>query len=158
MATATTLLETVRIANPCNVPWGAMAGDDRVRFCDRCQLNVYNLSAMTRQEAEDLLRRREGRTCLRLFRRADGTVLTRDCPVGLRAARRRLDRAARLLLGGALLTLLVAMAVLWRLEQGTTKLGDQPGRWASLRTCEPIRTLLDWIDPPPPPTDCYMGW
>lgn len=36
----------------------------------------------------------EGRICGRLYRRADGTLLTRDCPVGLRALRRRVARVA----------------------------------------------------------------
>jgi hypothetical protein len=157
MSATASLLEMVQIANPCRVPWGTMAGDERVRFCERCQLNVYNLSAMTRREAEDFLRQREGRTCLRLFRRADGTVLTRDCSAVFRAAPRRLVRAARALFAGALFTLIVAMAALWLLEQGTTKLGSRGERWTSLRTSEPFRTLLDWIAPPPPVED-LVGW
>jgi len=52
-------------------------------------LNVYNFAEMTRDEVRDLLARTEGRVCARLYRRADGTVLTRDCPTGLRALRRR---------------------------------------------------------------------
>jgi len=46
---------------------------------------VFNLSAMTRGEAERLVQNKgEGRLCVRFFRRADGTLLTEDCPVGLR--------------------------------------------------------------------------
>jgi len=55
-------------------------------------LNVYNLSALSRVEAERLIASTEGRLCARLFRRADGTVLTKDCPVGLRALRRRVAK------------------------------------------------------------------
>jgi hypothetical protein len=66
-----------------------MEGGDRVRFCKECRLNVYNLSEMSRQEAEWLVRNREGRLCVRFFRRRDGTLLTRDCPVGFRARVRR---------------------------------------------------------------------
>jgi hypothetical protein len=66
-----------------------MRGDDRVRFCDRCNLDVYNLAGMSRGEAETLVRRSAGRLCVRLYRRQDGTVLTRDCPLGLRALRRK---------------------------------------------------------------------
>lgn len=61
-----------------------MAGDDRVRFCSACKLNVYNLSGMSRKEATELFTLIEGRLCVRLFRRLDGTVLTRDCPVGMK--------------------------------------------------------------------------
>jgi hypothetical protein len=71
-----------------------MVGDDRVRFCRECNLNVYNISEMTRQQVEALIATTEGRLCARLFRRADGMLLTRDCPVGLRAVRRRIARIA----------------------------------------------------------------
>jgi hypothetical protein len=71
-----------------------MTGGDRVRSCAQCQLNVYNFAELTRTEAEDLLRTAEGRICGRLYRRSDGTVITKDCPVGLRAARRRAAKVA----------------------------------------------------------------
>ncbi len=157
MSAAAGLLETVRIANPCQVPWETMAGDERVRFCERCRLPVYNLSAMPRREAEEFLRQREGRTCLRLFRRADGTAVTCDCSAVLWAAPRRLAGAARSLFAGALFTLVVAMAALWQLERGTTKFGSREDHWTSLRNCEPFRTLLDWVAPPPPEQE-MMGW
>jgi hypothetical protein len=89
------LLDDVRIAAPCHATWEDMAGDERVRFCGQCEKNVYNLSAMPRAEAEALLRERTGEMCVRLFKRADGTVLTQDCPVGVRRrGRRRLAMAA----------------------------------------------------------------
>ncbi|MBI3272884.1 MAG: hypothetical protein HYZ53_28105 [Planctomycetes bacterium] len=83
-------LDHVRVASPCHESWAGMTGDDRVRFCGRCRLNVYNLSAMTREEAQALVGAKEGRRCIRFFRRPDGTLLTRDCPYGWRAIRRRL--------------------------------------------------------------------
>jgi len=69
-----------------------MTGDNRVRFCDHCRLNVYNISELSSSEAENLIASTEDRICARLFRRTDGTVLTKDCPVGLRALRRRLAK------------------------------------------------------------------
>jgi hypothetical protein len=84
------LLEDVRVASPCKASWEAMTGDDHVRFCGACEKNVYNLSAMTRDEATRLLAERDDRICVRLYRREDGTVLTADCPVGLRRKRVRL--------------------------------------------------------------------
>lgn len=81
-----------------------MVGDDRVRHCAECKLNVYNLSAMTRREAEELIASREGRLCVRFFRRPDGTILTRDCPVGFRAVVARVSRVA----GAALSALMSA--------------------------------------------------
>lgn len=68
-----------------------MTGDERARFCGQCQKHVYNLSAMTRAQIEALVRETEGRFCGRFYRRADGRMLTADCPTG---QRRRRDRLA----------------------------------------------------------------
>ena len=88
-------LDNIRVASPCNADWDQMIGNERSRFCGQCNLNVYNLSAMTRAEAELLIGKTEGRLCVRYYRRADGSVLTKDCPVGLRAIRRRMSYVAR---------------------------------------------------------------
>jgi hypothetical protein len=87
-------LGRLRIAEPCRAGWEGMAGDERVRHCTLCSLNVYNFAEMTRDEVRALLIRAEGRVCARLYRRADGTVITRDCPTGIRAMRRRASRVA----------------------------------------------------------------
>jgi hypothetical protein len=83
------LLDDIQIATPCSADWNAMQGDERVRHCPDCRLNVYNVSAMSRREAALLIQGHEGRLCLRLFRRADGTLLTANCWDKVRAARRR---------------------------------------------------------------------
>jgi len=80
-------LEQLRIAAPCSVEWDDMSGDERARFCGKCEKHVYNVVAMTRAEAEALVREKEGKLCLQLYTRADGTVLTSDCPVGVRRQR-----------------------------------------------------------------------
>ena len=87
-------LGRVRVAAPCEEAWGEMRGDERVRFCQRCSLNVYNLSAMTRREAERVVLGAEGRLCVRFYRRRDGTMLTQNCPVGLIKLKRRVSRVA----------------------------------------------------------------
>jgi hypothetical protein len=87
-------LDNVRVASPCRADWDEMYGDDRKRFCIECRMSVYNLSGMTREDAESLLISAEGRLCVRYFRRTDGTVLTRDCPVGWRAAKQRVSKVA----------------------------------------------------------------
>lgn len=87
-------LDHVSVASPCPANWDDMIGTERARFCGQCSLNVYNLSAMTRTEAEDLIAQSEGRLCVRFFRRADGTILTQNCPVGFAAVRARLKRRA----------------------------------------------------------------
>jgi hypothetical protein len=90
-----TVLNNLRIASPCPASWDAMRGDDRVRFCDACSKHVYDVSGLTADAAVDLIRESEGRLCVRLYQRKDGTVLTADCPVGLKSAvRRRLIRLA----------------------------------------------------------------
>ena len=98
-----TSLEKLRIAHPCPARWEMMEGDDRVRFCQTCKKNVYNLSALQRSEAEALVAQHEGKMCATFFKRTDGTVLTADCPVGVRKTRarfvRRITTAAAALFG-----------------------------------------------------------
>ena len=87
-------LKNIRVAAPCTASWEAMAGDERVRHCTLCSLNVYNFQEMTRDEIRTLLLRTEGRVCARMYRRADGTLMTSDCPSGLQAVRQRMSRLA----------------------------------------------------------------
>jgi len=82
-----------------------MNGDERARFCGQCQKNVYNLSAMTRAQIETLIREKEGKFCGRFYRRADGGLLTADCPSQVRRMRKRLAG-----IGGALCALLFSLA------------------------------------------------
>jgi hypothetical protein len=84
------VLDNIRVAAPCTARWDAMIGDDVVRHCVECKKNVYNLSGMTRDDAEAMLRARNGELCVRYYQRADGTILTSDCDVG--AARRTRTR------------------------------------------------------------------
>jgi hypothetical protein len=83
------VLDNIRIAEPCTARWSQMAGDDRVRACGDCNKNVYNLSSLTRDEAEALIIEKEGKLCVRYFQRADGTILLKDCAVGVQRRRRR---------------------------------------------------------------------
>lgn len=94
MARFTNRLDNVRVAAPCPADWDGMYGNERMRFCDQCQLNVYNLSEMSRADAERLIGQAEGRLCVRYYRRRDGSIITTNCPVGLRALKRRLSRVA----------------------------------------------------------------
>lgn len=103
-------LDHVRVAAPCNVDWDSMFGDERVRFCGQCKLNVYNLSEMSKKEAELLVTRTEGRLCIRYYQRRDGSIITRNCPVGLRAIKRRVSRVAAAV-GSAFLTFIAGIGV-----------------------------------------------
>lgn len=87
-------INSLRVASPCTVGWERMTGDERTRHCELCSLNVYNISELTAVEVQRLVGKREGRLCIRMYRRFDGTVLTKDCPVGLSAVRKRVARFA----------------------------------------------------------------
>jgi hypothetical protein len=138
-------LDQLRIVTPCSVPWSSMEGDDRVRFCGRCRKSVYNVAAMGRAEALALIERAEGRVCMQLTRRADGTIVTGDCWAALRRARRR-----GLLAFAAALPVVLLMQ-LWSQAFGLRALGglfhrDPPAPVASPPVARGLTT------PAPPPT------
>jgi hypothetical protein len=145
-------LELLQIASPCHVSWEDMTADgpqcaDRRRFCRHCQLHVYNVSDMSRAEAEAFISQAEGRTCIRLVRREDGTVLTRDCPVGMRAVRQRLVRAVAAL-AGILLALISGTVFVGRLKNlnipGLTRPADAYSEWIEPGSTQPVM-MGAWI-------------
>ena len=109
-------LANVLLASPCDVPWSTMVGDDRVRHCGACKKDVHNLSAMTRDELDAFLIAAQGTSgpmpCISLFQRADGTVLTADCPVGVRRRRARSIFAVTFGAGATALVAFTALALL----------------------------------------------
>jgi hypothetical protein len=96
------MLNNIRVASPCSADWEQMSGDNRIRHCHACNLNVYNFSEFSEAEIRELLANREERLCGRLFQRHDGTVITQNCPVGLKRVVRRVSRIA-----GAILSLVI---------------------------------------------------
>jgi len=65
----------------CDVPWDTMRGDERRRFCGSCNKHVYSLVELTEREAEKLFAANaNARPCVRLCKRADGTVVFADSP------------------------------------------------------------------------------
>jgi hypothetical protein len=74
----------LKVASPCKESWEQMSGDDRVRFCRSCHKKVYNLMEVSESEIGTLLRPGRELPCVRFYQRADGTVMTADCPVGRR--------------------------------------------------------------------------
>ena len=159
-----TILDTIRIASPCSAAWNDMTGDERSRFCGSCHKHVYNIAAMTADEAIQLIQEREGRLCARLFRRADGTVLTADCPVGARAVWRRSKQlfvagAAAVLIGvGGLLLphLLEARSSATGsnggpVAQKALELWDDMLVWMGVRQRFPVAGVVCF--PPPPAPD-----
>jgi len=87
-------IDNIRVASPCSASWERMEGDARMRHCTLCELNVYNFAEMSRDEIRELLMRSEGRVCGRLHRRADGTMITRDCPTAVQRVRQRASQWA----------------------------------------------------------------
>jgi hypothetical protein len=107
-------------------------------------LQVYDISEMTRGEAEALIAKHEGkRLCARFYRRPDGTVLTRDCFSVRRAARRAATRTVTLVAG---MVLGVVGWAAWAVA--SSRFREEPPR---PRDIEPFRTVLNWLDPPAPP-------
>jgi hypothetical protein len=152
------LLEDVRVASPCKADWAAMTGDEQVRFCGQCEKNVYNLSAMTREAGERLLFEKEGKVCVRFYQRADGTVMTSDCPVGVR--RRRVRRVAVATVGGGLVA--AAAAGLGAMSMG--KVATYQGAVAMDSTIATHRVVMGEPGPatsavptPPAPHPPTMG-
>ena len=100
------VLDDIRVATPCSEPWSQMTGDARVRSCDACQQRVYDISELTRDEVQALIVEREGALCVRYYQRHDGTILLKDCAIGVQRTRTRTRRlvavgAVALLTGGA---------------------------------------------------------
>ena len=113
----------VRIASPCTEKWESMAGDERTRHCARCKLNVFNIKELTEVEVRALFLKAEGRVCGRVFRRPDGTVLTKDCPKGLAAVRRKA------LIGVTMAATLVLALVGFRAKSCPTSSGSSGDGW-----------------------------
>lgn len=150
------LLDSVRIASPCPVKWQHMTpigAGERVRYCDQCRLNVHNMSDMTRDEAEAFLRSIAPgeRMCGSFWRRADGTILTRDCPVGLRAARQKLIRWVTR--AAAAITVVLTGAAYARARS------SQERWWGGLASLAPFNSLTYWVrgKPAPPPAQFVQG-
>jgi hypothetical protein len=148
------MLDNLRVATPCSASWDRMVGDDRVRHCHDCNKNVFELSGMTRDEAEALLVATNGNVCVRYYQRADGTILTADCAVGVSKRRKRrliAAGAAALLAGGGLGARALATAT-------PERLGHTMGAPVAMGVVaipavpvQPPPTLHMGLPPPPPP-------
>lgn len=124
----TSPLRNVRVASPCPADWDRMIGDERARFCGQCELHVYNLSAMSVLEAESLIARTEGRLCVRYYRRKDGSIITEDCPVGLRRLKARAARIKRAV-ASLVLGFLAGLGFHGAANRFGSFLLDPPGSW-----------------------------
>lgn len=142
-------LDALSVATPCPANWEEMVGDERVRFCNSCQLNVYHLSGMTRLEAETLVQEKEGKLCVRYYRRADGTILTKDCPVGLSVRYSKKIQAKKINTGWQKTA---AAAVLVATVMGcyTVSFAKNPNGTQAIQLQNQQRTVTGGIRPMPP--------
>jgi hypothetical protein len=88
------ILRQIAIKQPCTANWDEMRGNDQIRFCGHCDLSVTDLAQMTRVKAERLVRKSQGRLCLRIQRDPLGNIVTRDTVDRLYAISRRTSRIA----------------------------------------------------------------
>lgn len=135
-------LPMLKIASPCHMSWDDLtpvAGEANRRSCEECGLHVHNFGAMTPDEIERVMTSSNGRVCASAYVRTDGTVILRDCPVGLRAVRQKVLR------GVARVAAVVAFAAtgtfLWA--------SGRKDAWQEtrLRTLEPFATIAAKLDP-----------
>ena len=108
-------LATLRIASPCPMRWSDLEGDHKTRYCGQCRLHVHKLSELRTDEAVALVESsRQGRVCVQLFYRLDGTVMTKDCrsawELGVAEAVRRVGPAVNVGSAAGVLVVLVVAA------------------------------------------------
>lgn len=73
--------ERLPIASPCTEDWDAMDGDERRRFCQKCDKEVVNLSELTGREVERLFKRQRGQElCVRYAFDDAGNLELRPSP------------------------------------------------------------------------------
>ena len=102
---------------------------------------------MTKNEAENLIMNSEGRVCARFFRRADGSVITKDCPVGWAAVKKRMSKVWTAV-ASVVLTAISGIGIvsLTRQAEPVTIMGEIPIE----RTPEEYREMgAVAIEPPP---------
>jgi hypothetical protein len=125
-------LNNVIIPKPCPADWNSMVGNDQVRFCEHCSLQVHNLSALTRNQAERLVAQSNGRLCVQYHQDPAGR------PALLPAAQKlhRIGRRVSQLAAGAFtasLSVSTALAQERFETNGTTRpaAADAGARWTA---------------------------
>lgn len=57
----------LRITSPCKIDWNSMVGNERVRFCEHCQLSVHNINFASRKQIRRLIARSGDRLCISYY-------------------------------------------------------------------------------------------
>jgi hypothetical protein len=108
---------------------------------------------MDRDEAEGLLQQMGETVCVRFYQRPDGTVMTSDCPIGVRRKRRRLFVLSAV--GGTMLAGAAAVATTMRMreiEEPRVLMGAAPIPTQIAPPPEPEPFEIPESIPPTPPT------
>jgi len=124
----------LRVSSPCPKSWDELVGDHRVRFCGQCRLNVYNLADMSREEAERIVRKTEGRLRVRLYMRGDQTATAEDCPRS--GLRKRIGAAVTV-------SAVLFLGILgWSFRDAEDSYRSLYPSW--------VQSVINWFDPPLP--------
>lgn len=70
MKTRSENLNRLVIGSECEAPWDEMQGDERRRFCSRCQRDVLDFEQLTARQIRGHIEASRGRLCARLTRQA----------------------------------------------------------------------------------------
>ncbi len=88
----TKFLDSLHVPKPCPANWENMTGDSHVRLCRQCHKSVYNISDMTRKQAEAFVANSDGKQCAIFYRYANGAVAVRNEAAALSKMKRRASR------------------------------------------------------------------
>jgi hypothetical protein len=105
-----------------------MIGNDQVRFCEHCTLDVHNLSLLTRNQAQRLVTRSKGRLCIRYHHDSTGRPIMLPVAQKLYRIGRRVSRIAA---GAFTATLSVTSAV------AQNSANSQSGNWIPANATQP---------------------
>lgn len=138
------LMRKTMIAAPCSEKWDDMTGDDRARLCAKCDLHVVNTFMLTDEEVLATLARvhKGERVCMRIYRRPDGTFMTRNCPVGIQKIRERVYKAAVWMAGG--LSLMLSLAANALPAGGNSNGGNSTGGAGNGKTSATFKKKPVW--------------
>lgn len=119
-----------------------MKGNDEVRLCSGCDKNVYNISAMSKKRAEEILSGPH-LPCLVITRTQDGRLINDECPGWLRPLRK-----------GWRKTLGIAVSLLTIFSIGSQTKAQNPQPTTKQNEEQPQKKLLM---PLPPGMPIYPG-
>jgi hypothetical protein len=64
----------IEITDPCTVAWDSLTGNENMRYCNKCNANVYNFERMTNKQIEKLVLKNNGKLCASIRLQSDGDI------------------------------------------------------------------------------------